>query len=55
MPRCCEECSRPHAGSRRSSPALQAAYLAQSVGLAALESIASGHPVDVQAPPPRTT
>ncbi len=38
-------------GERPFEPGLGAAYLAQSVGLAALESIASGRPVEV-APPP---
>ncbi len=42
-------------GEQAFEPGVQAAYLAQSVGLAALESIASGHPVDVQPPPPRTS
>ena len=40
-------------GEQPFEPGLGAAYLAQSVGLAALESIASGRPVDVQAPPSR--
>jgi predicted dehydrogenase/threonine dehydrogenase-like Zn-dependent dehydrogenase len=40
-------------GERPFEPGLGAAYLAQSVGLAALESIASGRPVDVQGPPAR--
>jgi predicted dehydrogenase len=38
-------------GEQPFEPGLQAAYLAQSVGLAALESIASGRPVEVQGPP----
>jgi predicted dehydrogenase/threonine dehydrogenase-like Zn-dependent dehydrogenase len=38
-------------GERPFEPGLGAAYLAQSVGLAALESIASGQPVAVQPPP----
>ena len=40
-------------GEQPFEPGLQAAYLAQSVGLSALESIASGRPVEVQPPPPR--
>lgn len=40
-------------GEQPFEPGLTAAYVAQSVGLAALESIASGRPVDVQAPPAR--
>ena len=38
-------------GERPFEPGLGAAYLAQSVGLAALESIASGRPVEVEPPP----
>jgi predicted dehydrogenase/threonine dehydrogenase-like Zn-dependent dehydrogenase len=41
-------------GEQPFEPGLEAAYLAQSVGLAALKSIASGRPTDVQ-PPPRNT
>jgi predicted dehydrogenase len=41
-------------GEQPFEPGLGAAYLAQSVGLAALESIASGRPVDVQPPPARS-
>lgn len=40
-------------GERPFEPGLGAAYVAQSIGLAALESIASGRPVDVQPPPAR--
>jgi predicted dehydrogenase/threonine dehydrogenase-like Zn-dependent dehydrogenase len=40
-------------GEQPFEPGLGAAYLAQSVGLAALESIASGQPVEVQRPPGR--
>jgi len=40
-------------GERPFEPGLGAAYMAQSVALAALESIASGGPVDVQQPPAR--
>jgi predicted dehydrogenase/threonine dehydrogenase-like Zn-dependent dehydrogenase len=42
-------------GERPFEPGLGAAYLAQSVGLAALESIASGRPVPVEPPPPRSS
>jgi predicted dehydrogenase len=42
-------------GEQPFEPGLGAAYLAQSIGLAALESISSGHPVDVQQPPVRTS
>ena len=42
-------------GEREFEPGLGPAYLAQSIGLAALESIASGRPVEVQPPPPRRT
>ena len=42
-------------GEREFEPGLGAAYLAQSIGLAALESIASGRPVEVQPPPSRRT
>jgi predicted dehydrogenase len=42
-------------GERPFEPGLGAAYLAQSVGLAALESIASGRPVEVQPPPSRAS
>jgi predicted dehydrogenase/threonine dehydrogenase-like Zn-dependent dehydrogenase len=42
-------------GAQPFEPGLGAAYLAQSVGLAALESIASGRPVDVQPPPSRNS
>jgi predicted dehydrogenase len=41
-------------GEQPFEPGLGAAYIAQSVGLAALESIASGQPVEVQRPPART-
>jgi predicted dehydrogenase/threonine dehydrogenase-like Zn-dependent dehydrogenase len=41
-------------GERPFEPGLGAAYLAQSIGLAALDSIASGRPVAVQPPPPRS-
>ena len=41
-------------GEQPFEPGLGAAYLAQSIGLAALESISSGHPADVQQPPART-
>jgi len=41
-------------GERPYEPGLGAAYLAQSVALAALESIASGEPVPVEPPPART-
>jgi predicted dehydrogenase/threonine dehydrogenase-like Zn-dependent dehydrogenase len=41
-------------GEQPFEPGLGAAYLAQSVGLAALESISSGQPVAVQQPPART-
>ena len=41
-------------GERPFEPGLGAAYLAQSVGLAALESVASGRPVAVQPPPAKT-
>ena len=40
-------------GEQPFEPGLGAAYLAQSVALAALESIASGQAVAVQAPPER--
>ena len=40
-------------GERPFEPGLGAAYLAQSVALAALESIATGSPVEVQLPPSR--
>ncbi|MEK6274713.1 MAG: Gfo/Idh/MocA family oxidoreductase [Actinomycetota bacterium] len=40
-------------GERAFEPGLGAAYVAQSVALAALESIASGQPVQVQQPPER--
>ena len=42
-------------GERPFEPGLGAAYLAQSVGLAALESIASGRPVRVEPPPARSS
>ena len=42
-------------GERPFEPGLGAAYLAQSVGLAALESITSGRPVQVEAPPARSS
>ena len=42
-------------GEQEFEPGLGAAYLAQSIGLAALESIASGRPVEVQPPPSRRT
>jgi predicted dehydrogenase len=42
-------------GERPFEPGLGAAYLAQSVGLAALESIASGRPVQVEPPPARSS
>ena len=38
-------------GERPFEPGLGAAYMAQSVALAALESISSGQAVDVQGPP----
>jgi len=41
-------------GERPFEPGLGAAYLAQSIGLAALDSIASGRPIAVQPPPPRS-
>ncbi len=41
-------------GEQPFEPGLGAAYIAQSVGLAALESIASGQPVQVQRPPERS-
>jgi len=40
-------------GEQAFEPGLGAAYLAQSVALAALESISSGQPVEVQRPPER--
>jgi predicted dehydrogenase len=38
-------------GEAEFEPGLEAAYLAQSVALGVLESIASGKPVDVSGPP----
>jgi predicted dehydrogenase len=40
-------------GERPFEPGLGAAYQAQSVALAALESISSGAPVEVEGPPER--
>jgi predicted dehydrogenase len=40
-------------GERPFEPGLGAAYLAQSVALAALESIEAGRPVEAELPPPR--
>ena len=42
-------------GEEPFEPGLGAAYVAQSVGLAALESIASGQPIEVQQPPERAS
>ena len=41
-------------GEQPFEPGLGAAYLAQSIALAALESISSGRPVDVEPPPSRS-
>jgi predicted dehydrogenase len=40
-------------GEQPFEPGLGAGYLAQSIGLAAIESISSGRPVDVEQPPSR--
>ena len=49
-PSSCAGCSRRAAGASGFEPGIDAAYAAQSVALAALDSIATGDAVDVPLP-----